>query len=75
MESAHFGVSMGDPEAILGGFAVAKACWFFFTYVQRQVQNAFLSRAADTEEPSTAPSLEEMLQGVEYDPHLAEELT
>lgn len=66
MESAHFGVPMGEPEAILGGFAVAKACWFFFTYIQRQCQNAYLSRAAADEGPEELPpTLEEVLQGVE----------
>ena len=65
IESAHFSTSQGEPEAILGGFAVAKASWLFFTYVQRQVQNAFLSRAADTEERPEPPTLDEFLQGVE----------
>jgi hypothetical protein len=66
MESAHFSVPMGDPESILGGFAVAKACWYFFTYVQRQVHNCFSSRAADEEEgPIEPPTLEEFIQSVE----------
>lgn len=66
VETAHFRVSMGDPEAILGGFAVAKASWSFFTYVQRQVQNAYLSRAAAEDEgPTEPPTLEEYLQSVE----------
>lgn len=66
MESAHFGTPMGDPEAILGGFAVTKACWWFFTYVQRQCHNAYQSRAAAPDEgPVEAPTLDEYLQGVE----------
>lgn len=66
IESAHFSTSQGDPEGILGGFAVAKASWLFFTYVQRQIYSAYLSRAVDTEEgPTEPPTLDEFLQGVE----------
>jgi hypothetical protein len=65
IETAHFTTPLGDPEGILGGFAVAKAVWLFFTFIQRQVQNAYLSRAADTEEVTEPPTLEDFLQSVE----------
>src|SRR5215472_14313027 len=65
VETAHFTCPLGDPEGILGGFAVAKACWLFFTYVQRQVQNAYLSRTAEPEEQPEAPTLDDFLQSVE----------
>ena len=67
IETAHFSVSMGDPEAILGGFAVAKAAWKLFTFIQQQVYNAFISRAALDEGPEEEPpTLEETLQSVEF---------
>lgn len=68
IETSHFNVPMTDPEGILGGFAVAKACWFFFGYIQRQVQYAFMSRSAspeEVEEELEPPTMEAYLQGVE----------
>jgi len=65
IETAHFNTSVNNPEEILGGHALAKACWLFFTYIQKRVQNAVLSRAADQEEMQAPPTLEEYLQGVE----------
>lgn len=64
LETAHFNTALGDPEAILGGHAVAKAAWLFFTWVQKSVLNAYNTREGEPEgvEP---PSWEEMLQGVE----------
>lgn len=64
LETAHLNTSLGQPEEILGGHAVTKAAWLFFTYVQKQVLNSYNSRTADTEEPLHAQTLEEMLQGV-----------
>lgn len=65
LETAHFNTSVGQPEEILGGHAIAKASWLFFAYVQKQVLNSYNSRAAATEEPQEPPTLDELLQGVE----------
>lgn len=66
LETAHFNTSLGNPEEILGGHAVAKAAWLFFQYIQKQVIFAHRSRAAeDDDEPHVPPTLEEFLQGVE----------
>ena len=64
LETSHFNTSTGDPEAILGGHALAKGTWLFFTYVQKQVLNAYHTRV-EPEEPIEPPSLEEVLQGVD----------
>lgn len=64
LETAHFNTSVGDPEAVLGGHCLAKASWLFFTYVQKQVLNAYNNRAGDESE-TRAPSFEEMVQGLE----------
>src|SRR5215469_4447306 len=64
LDTAHLNTSVGEPEAILGGHAVAKAAWRFFLYVQKQVVSAYNTRTISA--PDTpGPSLEEMLQGVE----------
>ncbi len=64
LETAHFNTPVGDPEAVLGGHCVAKAAWLYFTYVQKQVLNAYNSRVG-TDEDTPPPSLEDLLQGVE----------
>lgn len=72
LETAHFNTSVGDPEAILGGHAMAKSAWLFFTYVQKQVDNAYHTRAGNEAEVAP-PSFEDMIQGVET-PFVGEEL-
>ena len=64
LETAHFNTSVGNPEEILGGHALAKSAWLFFTYIQKQVDNAYHTRTRDEEE-SPPPSLETLIQGVE----------
>jgi len=64
LETAHFNTNVGDPEAVLGGHCMAKAAWLFFTYVQKQVFNAYSSRTGTEEEPGTEPTFDEMLQGI-----------
>lgn len=64
LETAHFNTSVGLPEEILGGHALAKSAWLFFTYVQKQVDNAYHTRTRDEQEVAP-PSLEDMIQGVE----------
>lgn len=64
LETAHFNTSVGDPEGILGGHALAKSAWLFFTWVQKSVLNSYRTRE-DDEEPVEPASLEDMLQGVE----------
>lgn len=65
IETSHLNTSFGEPEAILGGHALARAAWLVFTYLQKQVENAYLSRTALPEEPIEEPTFEEILQGVE----------
>jgi hypothetical protein len=68
LETAHFNTDVGNPEAILGGHAMTKSAWLFFTYTQKQVSNAYHTRSRDEQEVAP-PSLEEMIQGVEsFDP-------
>jgi hypothetical protein len=64
IDTAHLNTSVGNPEEILGGHAVAKAAWKFYLYVQKQVVSAYNTRTGEPEQTST-PSLEELLQGVE----------
>lgn len=64
LETAHFNTSVGNPEEILGGHALAKSSWLFFTYVQKLVSNAYHTRTRDEQEVAP-PSLEEVIQGVE----------
>lgn len=64
LDSALINAPVGEPESILGGHAVSKAAWLFFTYVQKQVQNAYNNRTGEGAEEAR-PSLEDMLQGVE----------
>lgn len=64
LETAHFNTSVGNPEEILGGHAVAKAAWLFFTYVQKQVCNAY-NTIEPEEGQAPEASLDEMLQGVQ----------
>lgn len=64
LETSHFNTDVGNPEAILGGHALTKAAWLFFTYTQKQVSNAYHTRSRDEQEVAP-PSLEEMIQGVE----------
>lgn len=64
LETAHLNTPLGDPEAILGGHAVAKAAWLFFTYVQKQVARAYSSQI-DRDEAGEPASLNDLLQGVE----------
>jgi hypothetical protein len=65
LETAHFNTSVGKPEEILGGHALAKMSWLFFTYIQKQVQNAYHTRTPDEDEEAGTPSLEDMIQSVE----------
>lgn len=64
LETAHFNTSVGNPEEILGGHAVAKSAWLFFQYVQKIVLNAYHTQDLE-QEPESPPSLEEMMQGIE----------
>jgi hypothetical protein len=64
LETAHLNTSVGNPEEILGGHAVAKSAWLFFTWIQKAVFNSFHTRTEDGEEVA-APSLEDAIQGVE----------
>jgi hypothetical protein len=64
LETAHFNTSVGDPEGILGGHALAKSSWLFFTWVQKTVLSSYRSRE-DQEEPPEPAKLEDLLQGVE----------
>jgi hypothetical protein len=64
LDTAHLNTSVGEPEAILGGHAVAKAGWKFFLYVQKQIVSAYNTRTGETEE-APQPTLEDLLQGVE----------
>lgn len=65
LETAHFNTAVGDPEAVLGGHCIAKSAWLFFTYVQKQVFNAYSRRIGTEEEPTEPAGLDDMLQGVE----------
>lgn len=65
LETAHLSSDVGNPEAILGGHAMAKSVWLFFTYVQRQINNAYQTREVEPETKPAEPTLEEVLQGVE----------
>ena len=65
VETAHLNTSPGQPEEILGGHAIAKACWGFFIYVQKQIVSAYNGRVSDNDGPITPPTLDEFLQGVE----------
>jgi hypothetical protein len=64
LDTAHLNTPIGDPEAVLGGHAVAKAGWLFYLYVQKQIVSAYNTRTGD-EEAQPEPTLEEVLQGVE----------
>lgn len=64
LETAHFNTSPGEPEAVLGGHCVIKASWLFFTYIQKQVFNAYSTRTGSEEEAPEKPSLDDMLQGI-----------
>jgi hypothetical protein len=64
LETAHFNTSTGDVESILGGHAMAKASWLFFTYVQKQVTNAFNSRMVEDDTEPQPARLDDILQGV-----------
>ncbi|HET6220185.1 MAG TPA: hypothetical protein VFE27_24365 [Acidobacteriaceae bacterium] len=64
LETAHLNTSPGEPEAVLGGHCMAKASWLFFTYVQKQVFNAYSTRTGTEEEPPEKPSLDDVLQGI-----------
>jgi hypothetical protein len=64
LETAHFNTPVGDVETILGGHVMTKSAWLFFQFVQKMVLNCYNSREQEPE-PEAAPSLEEMLQGVE----------
>ena len=64
IDTALVNTPVGEPEAILGAHAVSKAAWLFFVYVQKQVQNAYHTRAGEPESQER-PSLEDLLQGVE----------
>ena len=65
LETAHFNSSVGDPEEILGGHALAKGAWLFFTYVQKQVENANITRTPRDRQEAAPPSLNDLIQGVE----------
>jgi hypothetical protein len=54
---------VNDPEGVLGAHCVAKAAWKMFTYIQRQVLNAYHTRETGELEQS-APTLEETLQSI-----------
>jgi hypothetical protein len=64
LETAHFNLPVGDPEAVLGGHCLTKGVWLFFTYVQKQVLNASYTRTKEEGEETPA-SLEDVIQGVE----------
>lgn len=64
-ETAHLNTSVGQPEEILGGHALTKATWLFFTYVQKLVSNAYHTRNRDEAEP-VRPTFQDLIQGVEY---------
>jgi hypothetical protein len=64
LETAHFNTSAGDPEAVLGGHCMAKAAWLFFTYVQKQVFNAYSTRTGDDEQLPQEASLDDVIQGI-----------
>jgi hypothetical protein len=61
LDTAMINVTPGEPEAVLGAHAVSRGAWLFFTYVQKQVQYAYNSRAGGEEELSR-PSVEDVLQ-------------
>jgi hypothetical protein len=61
LDTAHLNTSLSDPEAILGGHALAKAAWLFFIYVQKQVIRAHSGEIDDEEAPEPAP-LADLLQ-------------
>jgi hypothetical protein len=63
LETAHLNTPAGEPEAVLGGHLMCKASWLFFAYIQKQVLNAYNSRAGDDEQNKPA-SLDDLLQGV-----------
>lgn len=64
LETAHLNTGVGEPEAILGGHALAKSAWLFFTYVQKTVLNSYRTREQEAE-PAEPARLEDVLQGVE----------
>jgi predicted HTH transcriptional regulator len=74
LETAHFNTDVGNPEAILGGHALTKAAWLFFTYTQKQVNNAYHTRMTRDEGEVAPPSLNDMIQGVEPIDNLDEAL-
>lgn len=66
---------VGEREHIIGAHAVSKASWLFFTYVQKQVLNAYSSQSRE-EGQSTPPSLSDIAQslmGIDFkEPYQAE---
>lgn len=64
LETAHLNTGVGDPEAVLGGHALTKGVWQFYIYVQKQVMSSYATRASEEDE-APAPSLNDVLQGVE----------
>lgn len=63
LDTAFINTSVAEPEAVLGAHCVSKAAWLFFTYVQKQVLNAYINQPGEEEE-TPAPSLDDVLQGI-----------
>jgi len=72
IDTALINAPIGNPEEILGAHAVSKSAWLFFTYVQKQVLNAYIAQTMEPGEGQPA-SLEEMVQSVEGLPFQGEE--
>lgn len=64
IDTSLVNVSVGQPEEILGAHAMSKAAWLFFTYVQKQVLNAYSVQSLEAE-PAKAPSLSDTVQSLE----------
>lgn len=60
-ETALINCPVEQPERILGEHAVSQAAWKFFTYIQRQVQNAHIHRTGIQAEPEPLSETERIL--------------
>jgi hypothetical protein len=63
-ETALINTPVEQMDRVLGEHCLAKAAWQFFTYIQKQVQNAYTQRTATDAYDAEEPSEEEHLQSV-----------
>lgn len=63
LDTAHINTPLGNRDEILLTFAVAKASWLFFTYVQKHVLNAYNNQSLEPDEKQ-APDLSEVIQSL-----------